>query len=105
MATENKTTITLSMFQTVLIIGAMILSVGTFVGVSQSKLNQNEEKINEIKANEITNINKEVTLIKDAQYQAVYNQLLIFNNLKRLMEKQGVKWDNNLPDNFINLIK
>lgn len=105
MATENKTTITLSMFQTVLIIGAMILSVGTFVGVSQSKLNQNEEQINEIKANEITNINKEVTLIKDAQYQAVYNQLLIFNNLKRLMEKQGVKWDNNLPDNFINLIK
>lgn len=105
MATENKTTITLSMFQTVLIIGAMVLSVGTFVGVSQSKLSQNEIEIEAIKKNDITNLEKEMVLIKDAQYQAVYNQLLIFNNLKRLMEKQGVKWDNNLPDNFINLIK
>lgn len=93
------------MFQTVLIIGAMVLSVGTFVGVSQSKLNQNEIEIEAIKKNDITNLEKEMVLIKDAQYQAVYNQLLIFNNLKRLMEKQGVKWDNNLPDNFINLIK
>ena len=102
---EEKKSITLSMFQTVLIIGTMVLSVGTFIGVGQSRLSQNEIEIQSLKNTEITGIKKELASIKDAQYQAVYNQLLIFNNLKRLMENQGVKWDNNLPENFINLIK
>lgn len=102
---EEKKSITLSMFQTVLIIGTMVLSVGTFIGVGQSRLSQNEIEIQSLKNTEITGIKKELASIKDAQYQVVYNQLLIFNNLKRLMENQGVKWDNNLPENFINLIK
>lgn len=101
----QKTSFTLSMFQTILIVIGMLISVGTFIGLSQSRMNNAELEINTLKNIELSNVRKELVYLKDQNGQTIYNQILIFTNLRKLMKSQGVEWENTLPDNYIDLIK
>lgn len=102
---NGKGSITISFFQTLLVVISILVSTGMFIGLSQSRLSNAESEIMSLKNIEIASFKAELNKIKESNNQMVMNQLVIFSNLKRLMEKQGVRWENTLPDNYIDLIK
>lgn len=102
---NKRGAITLTFFQTLLVVISILVSTGMFIGLSQSRLSNAEAEIMALKNIEIASFKTELAKIKDSNNQMVMNQLLIFSNLKKLMEKQGVQWENSLPDNYIDLVR
>ena len=105
MVEKMKGSITISILQTAIIVISVLVSTGMFIGLGQSRLSKAEEEIQSLKTIEISSLKLNMLKIKETNQEMVYNQLLMFANLKKLMEKQGIGWENTLPDNYLNMIK